>query len=70
MNNDLYFLRILTEALKAPNPEPEIKKAFDKMGLNEEDVTEQLISPSLLPSISITNVWQLATHTAHFNHVL
>ena len=31
MNNDLYFLRILTEALKAPNPEPEIKKAFDKI---------------------------------------
>jgi hypothetical protein len=31
MNNDLYFLRILTEALKAPNPEPEIRKAFDKI---------------------------------------
>jgi hypothetical protein len=31
MNNNLYFLRILTEALKVPNPEPEIKKAFDKI---------------------------------------
>jgi hypothetical protein len=31
MNNDLFFLRILTKALNAPNPEQEIKKAFDEI---------------------------------------
>lgn len=31
MNNDLYFIRILADALKGPNPEPEIKKAFDEI---------------------------------------
>jgi hypothetical protein len=31
MNKDLYFLKILTEALKAPNPEQKIKKAFDEI---------------------------------------
>jgi hypothetical protein len=31
MNKDLYFLQIITEALKAPNPRAEIKKAFEKI---------------------------------------